>query len=740
MKDYQVSFNTFVDDKNMKYSGLGIGLVLEGELSLMLNHEMSTIRPGALFILNHKALIECHNQSALTVMIEMEQSFIKKYVHDFNHFQYVLSGNTEAQDHLKNIIARMGINAIRHEQNEALMNDQLSLSLLQHSMQSFEKLKIQSINEGEARVEQIVQFIDSHYDEVLSLEILSDALNLSPTYISKLFSKSMDMGLHQYINHVRLQHAKEDLVNTDLSMTDIAMNNGFLNTSSFSRAFKQYEDCSPSSYRANYQQEIVPINKPHEVHDKYLIHLLSEYLSHEQSFLEPMNMDKRIHRMQLNAPIVQLHPFKHIVQIGDLKNVLIGSYQEQLLASKDEITLERILVTDIIGSQIITSDVQTDEKIPHSHKYYQVDACIDFLVKHQIGLTVTVKPTIAFEAYKSAFKDLYQHIAMRLMHGKDLNLKLYFKQIPPRQIEILLDIVHHYFKDLKIDVFVELDGARRTDFEALKAFEASIDLFVFDANQNDLVDFDSMSDAGFQKAKNLILNKTNDLIAQMKQSGIVKPLALLNWNTLTGNTMLTNGEYFRGGIIFEQFIQLNQMIDYIGYWLNYDLHMSQCVTNHDYLNSIELFHQYHGKRPAYFTSFLFQKLRGEILFQNKECLITGHADHFQVVVFDAVHYNPHLTLHEHLNRSVYHEAVIKDLLPSTYRVKHYTLDKEHGALYKVWQAFNTSQGIDRESIAYINRISYPKFEVEERIVTQDLNLQLMMQTNAIHLFDVKRMR
>ena len=36
------------------------------------------------------------------------------------------------------------------------------------------------------------------------------------------------------------------------------------------------------------------------------------------------------------------------------------------------------------------------------------------------------------------------------------------------------------------------------------------------------------------------------------------PLMLLNWNTLTGNSNLTNGEYFRAGIIFKQLLDINE--------------------------------------------------------------------------------------------------------------------------------------------------------------------------------------
>ena len=52
------------------------------------------------------------------------------------------------------------------------------------------------------------------------------------------------------------------------------------------------------------------------------------------------------------------------------------------------------------------------------------------------------------------------------------------------------------------------------------------------------------------------------------------PLMLLNWNTLTGNSNLTNGEYFRAGIIFKQLLDINEKVCTVGYWLNYELHQN----------------------------------------------------------------------------------------------------------------------------------------------------------------------
>ena len=76
------------------------------------------------------------------------------------------------------------------------------------------------------------------------------------------------------------------------------------------------------------------------------------------------------------------------------------------------------------------------------------------------------------------------------------------------------------------------------------------------------------------------------------------PLMLLNWNTLTGNSNLTNGEYFRAGIIFKQLLDINEKVCTVGYWLNYELHQKYGVMNEHQLMGIDLYHQFDGKRHS----------------------------------------------------------------------------------------------------------------------------------------------
>ena len=74
----------------------------------------------------------------------------------------------------------------------------------------------------------------------------------------------------------------------------------------------------------------------------------------------------------------------------------------------------------------------------------------------------------------------------------------------------------------------------------------------------------------------------------------------------------------------------------MGYWLNYELHQKYGVMNEHQLMGIDLYHQFDGKRPAFFTSNFFRMLQNNVRFRNEECMVVGDDTHLQIVVWDAI--------------------------------------------------------------------------------------------------------
>lgn len=99
------------------------------------------------------------------------------------------------------------------------------------------------------KVNKILQYIDLHLDHPLTLQSLAEMVDLSPSYLSRIFSDELGVTLSQYIIKARIKVGRDLLVRTNMSVSDIAIYVGFKNQSYFTQRFKEVYHMSPLKYR-----------------------------------------------------------------------------------------------------------------------------------------------------------------------------------------------------------------------------------------------------------------------------------------------------------------------------------------------------------------------------------------------------------------------------------------------------------------------------------------------------------
>ena len=93
-----------------------------------------------------------------------------------------------------------------------------------------------------------IYFIQQHFNQDLSLETLASNCFCSPSYLSRLFHKSTNSTIIDYINSVRIERAIHLMNISRLPLSEIAFEVGYRNFSHFSTVFKKITQRSPSEY------------------------------------------------------------------------------------------------------------------------------------------------------------------------------------------------------------------------------------------------------------------------------------------------------------------------------------------------------------------------------------------------------------------------------------------------------------------------------------------------------------
>ena len=118
----------------------------------------------------------------------------------------------------------------------------------------FPNVKIGKQKEYVAKFNQLLEYIDEHYMDELTLESIASMAGFSKFHFSRLFKQYTDFTFCDYLCYRRIKAASELLGRSDLSITEVALNSGFPSISTFNRLFKQQLGCTPREYRTKNQK------------------------------------------------------------------------------------------------------------------------------------------------------------------------------------------------------------------------------------------------------------------------------------------------------------------------------------------------------------------------------------------------------------------------------------------------------------------------------------------------------
>ena len=135
---------------------------------------------------------------------------------------------------------------LQHEKHTQSESEKLLLEIHQKF------LKATSNKKTPAWVEELKSMIQDQIDTSLTLKEIAKQMDVNPSYVSREFSKHFDQpSFGEYVRNLRIEKAKELLIETKNTLTEIAYLTGFSDQSHFTRIFKKHTGENPSIFRKN---------------------------------------------------------------------------------------------------------------------------------------------------------------------------------------------------------------------------------------------------------------------------------------------------------------------------------------------------------------------------------------------------------------------------------------------------------------------------------------------------------
>jgi len=131
-----------------------------------------------------------------------------------------------------------------------------------HDIIEFFKYEIHRIHQliggmsSDGILDGIIDYIQHNYHEDIKLKKLAPKFGYNSSYLGKIFAKKMDISFNDFLHKVRIEEAKNLLLNSTYKIYEIATLLGYKNVDYFHLRFKQFENTTPNEYRLSHHIEI----------------------------------------------------------------------------------------------------------------------------------------------------------------------------------------------------------------------------------------------------------------------------------------------------------------------------------------------------------------------------------------------------------------------------------------------------------------------------------------------------
>ena len=184
----------------------------------------------------------------LVGFLQTGQVFRKKPTEkQFNRIAHVVGewGLEIESDQLRE--AYFGTKVLSSQQHDGVVK---LLSIFgQHISMVSNQILVQRASAEPPAIGRAKHFILENQAEDLSLGMVAKAVNMSTFYFCKMFKRATGLNFTDYVSRVRVEKARNLLLNRNLRISEIAYEVGFQSLTHFNRVFKKITGQSPTEYR-----------------------------------------------------------------------------------------------------------------------------------------------------------------------------------------------------------------------------------------------------------------------------------------------------------------------------------------------------------------------------------------------------------------------------------------------------------------------------------------------------------
>ncbi len=763
MEGVSIHFIKITDSTPFFYNGLEFLFVFSGEIMVRLEEKESfTICADQLLVLDsHTLRAYSGNGENSTVILRLSEDFLRRNCEEFLHcdiFYSSLENNRMDLDfQIKRLFSQIIVQYIQNTKMEFLSHLFHLLFLLHRDFSSPHAKSSKSENRAvDKDFHMLLNYMNEHYYERLSLKKAASLVYKSPQAFSKYFKRNAGIGFLEYLSRIRVERALTDLLSTDHTITQIAADCGFVNDHAFTLTFRKVFGLTPGAYRQK-SRNTASNSMDRDAHlggIPFECETLRELISFSQEKnSHTANQSPGSKQLPITVSVSQTKArqgfnfFKIIILENGLESIGNTAVLQQLK------TIQKTLVFDYVClnafdltlfSQNCSILYEQDFALgDHTTRSFLADYAALHLTPY-IRLDLSYLRQI-YHGDLTLYYERFNHFIRILSEQPDIykEKKIRFElccsdaadrdDFAPFCRRIFFLSGKFNYKELGIGVASwMLSKAEKSFYDSLTDFPFSFAAGEFlPLQEHASIEQDLCSAQKFFFEKKSTQIKT--FLAQIHSEQI--PLYAIRWNVLSGSYSAEIGTFFRSAIILDTLAQFGRNFQGIGF-------PCQTLQFGHPANELALFLIRNVKRPVYFVLEIINALSYELLFQSSQTIVTKKSPtQYAVALFCPNYVNPALSIdHFFVERTVKKQQLtMKDLPNGFYRIKRFIYSKDTSGVYEHGRKLGIYDNTDPDVLNYLETAIQPDLYLYQTEVSDGtLLLQAEISFNGIVLFLIEQ--
>lgn len=763
--------------------------VLRGNLDIKIDDKMYKMQSGDIVLINaNKRHTVIGNEELLGARFEIDFHLLAEYMGSMQLLFWcnTVADRNHAYSNLRRLLDRILTRYFEKDDKSALYLNALYFETLYVLTSNFlvkaddVRLNLED-SQDRMRIRQIQNYVQANYQSQISLNDLADRLYLSNAYLSKYIKKNLGMTFMEYLNNVRLFHAVDELMYSDKNLTHIAYDNGFPTSASFTKAFREIYNESPSEYRKKIQDEKEKDEKEKMLQQEEEQRIL-EYLKFRAHKENPQSTRKKEYIINAGNVKDTLTDCSKAISIGDGYLLLQSEAQHQVEKIQKQTGVKYARIWNILSREYCFSEKE-------GYNFRRLDQVLDFLLDHHMKpyLEVGSKPSLFmytpersiniekskmdsydFKTFSEITRELCVHLVNR--YGVEELETWYFEYWNDPSLNITepdgeyyqrFDLLYQTMKNYSEEISVGGAGfilgyetlVCKKIFPIWKAREIHPDFLSVCSFQYIAL----VEDGGRLGRKSIdseyMLNQIEIMKNVMEETGFQIPeFHIDEWNFTISNRNVLNDSCEQGAYILKNCIEMNGAVDMMAYWHALDLYSDYYDTDTVLNGDSGLISRDGICKPSFYAFQFMNRLLPKVLEKNDHAIVTTNGRNRYVIAchnYKSLSFRYVFTDEDEIQLEDIEQYVedidpvklnftIQNVKDGKYLVKIYRVNRECGSVQDLWKNLDYSKGLMRDEVDYLKSSAIPGIEMKTiEVENGELCLTNNLEMQEIRLIDVQ---